>query len=406
MRKNWNFIGLVHAVGTQMIFLLAICILSFFLPLVHAEVTFSDVYPSDSLNESLDYLVENDVIEGYYDLTFRPLNLINRAEFTKMIVEGVIGEMPNADSYRDCFTDVADDWYAKYVCYAKEQGWIQGYDNSYFKPADNITRAEAVKILSEAYEWELSGDTIGSDFSDNVSGEWYYDYILKAEERELFDKLSSYISPHELISRRQMAILLYRTMKYEEGDPVMVWEVSEDDLSYQDVLYTGLAAAYPPDMDMTIYSQSGWPYGCYGFAVKNVMAWKYGEILDMSDVAETTGWDGFYIWDHVQFSSFAENYDTDLIMTYYGSAEFFLKKLAAGEPVVLYIPYYIGEDNVGHQVMAYSFDEDGVFIADSLSGGAQREIGYDEVFLDGANYTTNITDLRKVKDGGKYRMEF
>ncbi|HAU40099.1 MAG: hypothetical protein UV80_C0006G0089 [Candidatus Peregrinibacteria bacterium GW2011_GWF2_43_17] len=386
--------------------LVAVPTVLFVVPLVHAEVVFSDVYSSDSLNGALDYLVENDVVEGYDDSTFRPLNLINRAEFTKMIVEGVIGETPDPEVYRDCFTDVADDWYAKYVCYAEDQGWIQGYGNGYFKPGDNITKAEAVKILAEAYSWELADVRAQSEFADNVPTEWYYDYILKAEERGLLDKLSSYVSPHELISRRQMATLLYRAMKYEDGDPVAIWEVSGDDLSYQEVLDTGLTAAYPSDMSMSVYSQSGWPYGCYGFAVKNVMAWKYGEVLDMSDVAETIGWDGSYIWDPAQFSSFAEDYDTDLVMTYYGSAEFFLKKLAAGEVVVLYIPYYIGEDNVGHQVMAYSFDENGVWIADSLYGGVQSEIGYDKVFVDGAIFTTNITDLRKVKDGGEYKVEF
>jgi len=371
-----------------------------------ADVAFSDVYSSDPLNTPLDYLVENNVVEGYGDGTFKPLNLINRAEFTKMIVEGVIGETPDPDIYHDCFTDVTDDWYAKYVCYAEDQGWIQGYGNGYFKPGDNITKSEAIKILGEAYSWELLSTLPWSEFADNVETEWYYDYILKAEERGILDKLSSYVSPHELISRRQMVNLLYRAMKYEEGYPVSVWEVSGDELSYQEVLDSGLTAAYPSDMSMSVYSQSGWPYGCYGFSVKNVIAWKYGDVLDMSDVADTIEWDGSFIWDTTQFSSFAENYDVDLIMTYYGSAEFFLKKLAAGEPVVLYIPYYIGEDNVGHQVMAYSFDENGVWIADSLYGGIQRQVGFDEVFLDGSAYTTNITDLRKVKDGGEYKVEF
>lgn len=374
-------------------------------PLAHAA-TFSDIYSSDPLNESVDYLVSNNVVEGYDDSTFRPFNFINRAEFTKMIVEGVVGETPDSTLYHDCFADVMNEWYAKYVCYAEEQGWVQGYDGINFKPASNITRAEAVKILAEAYSWELSGTTYRSEFGDNEKGVWYYDYILMVEERGLFDKISSYISPHELISRRQMSVLLYRAMKYEAGEDFTVWSIEGEDLSYEDVLATGITAAYPSDMNMTVYSQSGWPYGCYGFAIKNVMAWKYDEVLDMTDLADIIGWDGSYIWSPEQFSSFAENYDTDLIMTYYGSAEFFLKKLAAGEPVVLYIPYYIGDNNVGHQVMAYSFDADGVWIADSLYGGVASQIGYDEAFFESDSYTTNITDLRRVKDGGEYKMEW
>src|SRR3989339_117512 len=375
------------------------------LPLAHAS-TFSDIYSSDPLNESIDYLVSNNVVEGYDDSTFRPLNLINRAEFTKMIVEGVVGETPDATLYYDCFDDVTNEWFAKYICYAEDQGWVQGYDGINFKPADNITRAEAVKILAEAYAWELSGDTYWSEFGDNEKDVWYYDYLLMAEERGIFDELSSYISPNELISRRQMSTLLYRAMKYEAGEEFEIWSIDDREMSYTDVLATGIAAAYPSDMDMTVYSQSGWPYGCYGFAVKNVTAWKYGEVIDMTDLADTIGWDGSYIWSPEQFSSFAKNYDTDLVMTYYGSAEFLFKKLAAGEPVVLYIPYYIGENNVGHQVMAYSFDEDGVWIADSLYGGVQSQVGYDEVFFEGDSYTKNINDVRRVKDGGEYKMEW
>ena len=125
----------------------------------------------------------------------------------------------------------------------------------------------------------------------------------------------------------------------------------------------------------------------------------YGDVLNMSELQERIGWDGEFIWNVDEFEAFAEEYNMDVVFTYNGSAEFFFKKLAHGEPLVLYIPYYIGDTNVGHQVVAYSFDENGVWIADSANG-TQRQIGFDEVFLEGIHTTTNLTDIRQVKAGG------
>ncbi len=365
-----------------------------------AGEVFPDVYDTDPVSEALEYLVEEGVVEGYSDGTFQPLNLINRAEFTKMVVEGVEGVTPDETVYKKCFTDVQEDWYAKYVCYAEEKGWVQGYSDGDFHPSDSITKTEAMKIIFEALEWELEDTISTTSYYDVESDSWYEPYVLMAEERGLLDTLDVYLTPHELISRKQMSELLYRSMKSEDEESFEIWEIENiRNISHEDVLDTGIQAAYPGDMDFTHHSQSGWPYGCYAFSVQNLVEWKYNEYLDMTELQETIGWDGEFIWSSEEFDAFAEAYNMDVIFSYNGSAEFFFKKLAHGEPLILYIPYYIGETNVGHQVVAYSFDDDGVWIADSADG-SQRQIGYDEVFLYGANFTINLTDIRKVKAGG------
>lgn len=364
-----------------------------------AGVVFPDVYDTDSTVAALTYLVDEGIVEGYGDGTFKPFNLINRAEFTKMVVEGVAGVTPDATIYKKCFKDVQEDWYAKYVCYAEEQSWVQGYDDGNFQPASNITRTEAMKIIFKALNWEDDGTLSKSSYYDVEEGSWYEPYVLIAEEKGLLDELDSFITPHELISRKQMSELLYRALLRERGEDFEVWEVSGDNSSYEDVLASGITAAYPGTADFAHHSQSGWPYGCYAFSVKNLVEWKYGDILDMAELQERIGWDGEFIWSPTEFEAFADEYDMDVIFTYNGSAEFLFKKLAHGEPLVMYIPYYIGSTNVGHQVVAYSFDENGVWIADSATGSTRR-IGFDEVFLDGAHYTTNLTDVRKMKAGG------
>ena len=390
----------------KIFFVIGVFIASLIPAVVLADTDFTDVYESEPVNTALDYLVDKGVVEGYDDGTFRPLNLINRAEFTKMVVEGVQGVTPDETLYKKCFSDVQTEWYAKYVCYAWEQEWVEGYDDGLFRPGDNITKAEALKIITVAFDWELESIALRSEFSDIESDSWYEEYFLLAEERELLDFVDYYISPHELISRKEMSEFLYRGMMYEEGEEFEVWELSTGRalLSYEEVLETGITAAYPGDMDFTSHSQSGWPYGCYAFATKNIVEWKYDIVLDMNEVQETIGWDGTFIWSNEEFEAFAEAYNMDVIFSYYGSAQYFFTKLAMGEPMIVYIPYYIGDENVGHQLVVYSFDENGVWVADS-DGGVQKQIGYDEIFINDLHYTLNLTQLRQVKAGGTKKQQ-
>ena len=366
-----------------------------------AGEVFPDVYDSEPISLELQYLVDENVVQGYPDGYFRPLNLINRAEFTKMIVEGLIEEEIDAEQYKNCFNDVGIQWFAKYICYSKEQGWIQGYAGNLFKPADKITKSEAVKIIVEVLDWEFPLG-YNSHFVDIELGIWYEKYLHAAQEKNLFDKLDYFISPHELISRKQMTTMLYRAMKYEEGELVsveMVEHTGNDKLTYQEVLATGIEPAYPSYMDMPNHPQTYYPYGCYAFATKNLMEWQYDKYLSINEVAATIGWDGTFIWSPEEFDVFAVNYYVDVISTYDGSAEFFFKKLAVGDPMILYIPYDLNGVNIGHNVVAYSFDENGVWVSDSLSGGYQHQIGYDEVFFEDDHYTISLTQLRQLKEG-------
>ncbi|KKR09312.1 MAG: S-layer protein [Candidatus Peregrinibacteria bacterium GW2011_GWE2_39_6] len=375
---------------------------------VFAGSVFPDVYDSHPVNTALSYLVDKGVIQGYPDGNFQPLWLINRAEFTKMIVEGVLQQTPDETRYHYCFPDVADDWYAKYVCYAKELGWVQGYTDGNFHPSDSITRSEALKILAMAMDWTLSLKTSSFlDIDPNDSEQWFASYVMMAEERQIIDIFDRYASPHELISRAQMAEILYRAMKNAEGQPFEIWELtSKRPHSYSDILATGIQPAYPSDMTFTHHAQTGYPYGCYAFATKNLTEWKYGIVLDIAEVQTTINWDGSYIWTDDEFDAFCAAYNTDIVFTYNASAEFFFKKLAMGEPMILYIPYYLDtngdgvEENIGHNVVAYSFDQNGVWIADSISPGSQRQLDYDEVFPNTDFYTQNLTQIRQVKDKG------
>jgi S-layer family protein len=184
---------------------------------------FPDVCDEHVNVEAINSLLESEVVAGYPDGTFRPDGEINRAELTKMIV--ATQAEPDPNKYKNCFSDVTDEWFAPYVCYASEQGWVVGYEDEKFKPANNINRAEALKIMLEVLRPDsLEGETKLTDESvlDVDLGAWYSQYFITADNNNLLDKQHIVEEPTGYryfpgsdISRKEVAETIYRAQSLE-----------------------------------------------------------------------------------------------------------------------------------------------------------------------------------------------
>lgn len=151
---------------------------------------FTDVRENHHNANAINYLANSGIVQGYNDKTFGPEKDITRAELTKMLVASV--KPGDLSDYKDCFPDVKDDWYAPFVCFAKENNWIEGYKDGLFKPTNKINRAEALKIIYEVLEdskiedfKEKLKDNLASDISESA---WYYSYYTYFQNRNLLDK--------------------------------------------------------------------------------------------------------------------------------------------------------------------------------------------------------------------------
>lgn len=128
-------------------------------------VKFSDLPDTHWAYDSVNILVENFIINGYLDGTFKPEANITRGEFAKIIVSATDTLDSDAAS---SFTDVStEDWYYYYVSSAYKQGYITGYPDGSFRPDDYITRADICTIVSRS---------LGSPTT--VSGEMFKDDAL------------------------------------------------------------------------------------------------------------------------------------------------------------------------------------------------------------------------------------
>jgi hypothetical protein len=165
--------------------------LIFSFSLISAADTFSDLESGHDNYIAIEYLVSSGTLEGYSDGTFLPEKEVNRAELMKMLVAGQ-EISPDESLYKNCFSDVTTDWYAKYVCYAKEMGWVNGYSDGTFKPASTVNKVEALKMIIQAYgygdrlpdetgiaealfsdfdsDWELLSNTVVTDYGDDYFG--------------------------------------------------------------------------------------------------------------------------------------------------------------------------------------------------------------------------------------------
>ncbi len=142
------------------------------------ELPFSDLEEEDPYYEAVLYLYELGIVGGNPDGTILTENPINRAELMKILVEGV-GLTPG-DSYANCFLDVADEWFAPYVCYAAEQGWVDGYPDGTFKPEQTANIAEILKMIFNVNEVPVEALAEGE--------EWYTPYVEVAQELTLIEE--------------------------------------------------------------------------------------------------------------------------------------------------------------------------------------------------------------------------
>lgn len=118
---------------------------------------FNDVQMGDWFRVTVEAASVYGWIEGYTDGTFRPHQNINRAEALKIIVGSRFNSEDIAGGSEN-FTDVLEgDWFTPYVSFAVMKGYVSGYGDKTFRPGNDITRAEAAKILALVHEEVVYG---------------------------------------------------------------------------------------------------------------------------------------------------------------------------------------------------------------------------------------------------------
>lgn len=170
-----------------------------------------DIFDETPNKTAIEYLYQNNVVEGYPDHTFHPERTLNRAEFTTLISKS---EKVDLRDYKSqCFPDTGvSEWFHPYVCAAKERDWVKGYPDRSFKPGNKINKVEALSILCRAQNWQTSAPSV-QPFSDTALDQWYTPCISYALSKNfLEEKAGSEFKPSEQITRRAFSEILFRSL--------------------------------------------------------------------------------------------------------------------------------------------------------------------------------------------------
>lgn len=176
------------------------------------DSVFLDISSSYKFFDSIKYLKENNVINGYSDGTFRPNNTLKRAELAKIVV---LSSNIDPVAARNCFPDLdPTQWYAEYVCAAKASGLVQGYVDGTFKPSRDISRAEAIKIMAEAENFDLD-QNLNSVFTDVKIDDWFYSYANVSKTIGVLP-FESLLNPAKFITRAEFSEMYARSLQLNE----------------------------------------------------------------------------------------------------------------------------------------------------------------------------------------------
>lgn len=152
---------------------------------VPAANPFIDLPDEHWAKENILNLVEKNVLTGYPDNTVKPDLEITRAEMA-VIIARAIGlapvENPNL-KFKD--SDAIGEWAAGYIQAAVENNIIVGYEDNTFRPANKLTREELVVMAMKAYKYEPA-DASSLEFADKADmGDWSIGYVAKAVETKI-----------------------------------------------------------------------------------------------------------------------------------------------------------------------------------------------------------------------------
>lgn len=130
------------------------------------------------------YLKQIGIVQGAANTGDLKLgDTINRAELMKIISKAATVKDITLDDFSNCLPDIHDQWFATFVCWAYDKGYVAGYPDGVFRAGNPVTHAEALKIITETLRLDYSR------FEPVANSDLWYDiYVKNAISRNIVGK--------------------------------------------------------------------------------------------------------------------------------------------------------------------------------------------------------------------------
>ena len=156
---------------------------------------------------AVDKLVLFKIVNGYGDGTFLPANKVTRAELSKMLVIAM-GKESQVEAAKKKYLDFSDVlssyWAYGHIAVAASEKLVNGYEDGTFKPAGNVTYAEAAAMVLRALGFEE--EVKRSELT------WPNNYMSCADDLDLFEGISN-IKAGDPANRGDIAILIWNALR-------------------------------------------------------------------------------------------------------------------------------------------------------------------------------------------------
>ncbi|MFB5762743.1 S-layer homology domain-containing protein [Paenibacillus medicaginis] len=165
--------------------------------------------------QAVNQLAAKGIVTGVDERHYEPNRAITRAEFVTLIMRAIEQTGKSSANGANPFADVkAGQYYTGPIAAAAELGIVTGYDGK-FRPADRITREEAVVSLVRAAKYfSLAGKQQGEpSFADaGKISSWAAAAVKEAWSAGLIEGDGKAFKPKNSVTRAEVAVMIQRLL--------------------------------------------------------------------------------------------------------------------------------------------------------------------------------------------------
>ncbi len=160
--------------------------------------------------EAVQHLADNNILQGDANGNFNPSQTLTRAQAAEVLAKALKLEATGTEDFSDV---KAGDWFYNAVV-ATSPELFEGDGTGKFNPKAQLTRAQAAKVISVAYN--LTGEADLSVFTDaNSVPAWSKEFFSAAVANGVINGKGSALAPNAQISRAEFATMVKRAMDSE-----------------------------------------------------------------------------------------------------------------------------------------------------------------------------------------------
>ncbi len=179
-------------------------------------IGFEDVPEKYWAKDSIRILATLGIVKGYPDGTFRPEMGVSRAEFVTLLAR-LAGEEKYQYERKLPFTDLLPEhWAYRAVAYGLDQKLVKGYPDGTFRPNKKISRAEGVAVVARFAGLDLETPVDEIPYSDIPGRHWAIREISAAKTAGLLEHIKTRFYPNEELTRGETAEILTKVKLIKE----------------------------------------------------------------------------------------------------------------------------------------------------------------------------------------------